>query len=40
MAQKDILVLYKFFTLFNAVKLFPFEQNVKNNSKKLDFDQN
>ena len=38
MAQKDILLLYKFLTLFNAVKLIPIEQNEKI-SNKSDFDQ-
>ena len=37
MAQKDILLLYKFLTLFNAVKLIPFEQNEKKNSNKIRF---
>ena len=39
MAQKDILLLYKFLTLFNAVKLIPFEQNENNTQIKSDFDQ-
>ena len=39
MAQKDILLLYKFLTLFNAVKLIPFEQNIKKTQIKSDFDQ-